>query len=313
MHIPNETSSQKSRSYAWIRQYIDEVVFSKHLAIPDKIVAIAILHYLNRKSGATCVDPLTVAKRLGLEFDVVRKSIGCLVRYRHLKVAGRYLVPLLRNDSVNEYYSATIASDPQSAGDDDGWADFIFDGVRSRRGGKDYYACRGALIELIIFNGDLTPGERLVAIGIALRSDPETMQCDDGQAKLAASLAVSRKAVNYAIPVLKSQGYLADVVSVPSKKQTLTLHARPQMALPPMVAPMVSPGVSPGVSPSNATFARAAGVSRSNLVDLNNLRRTVAEVSITADSIDITGMTGHTGRLPGVARTPISLPEPKAA
>ena len=175
-HISEVNASTKSRSYAWKRQYTDEIVFSKHLKIPDKIVALALLHFMNRRAGATCVDPLTLANKLGIDLDVVRASIERLVADRHLKVAGRYLVPLLHSNSVDDYYLGAGATVDYVD------VDFMFGREASIRGDKSYYERRGDLIEMVLFNRSLKPIGRLIGIGTALLCD-SNFRCTRNQTR----------------------------------------------------------------------------------------------------------------------------------
>ena len=183
------------------RKYFDEILsqhdrsdftFSHNYSPDDKLVALAISHYANSIRKASYVDPLTIAKALGVKHATVVAAINILKSNNHLSAHKRRdgLVDLVPRSADTEFGS------PKSAKCDSG-----------------FFKQRAALIERIIFDHKLTPGQRIVALGIVAMTDPDSGQCDAGQSYLAKSLHVNRRTVIKAIPKLVELGYVLRTAS----------------------------------------------------------------------------------------------------
>ena len=270
MSTPTEKSIVKDRFYSQRRQHRDEVLFNEHLNAVDKIVAIGtVMRFVHRRSAeqgsaSTFADMLTIAKALGVKHLVFKKSMAKLIangHFRKIDRAGKtpLIVPLLRNNIV----------------------------LTSTRGGKDFQRTRDDLVEEIAFDRELTPGERVVGIGVLAMADP-AWECDAGQSELARQLSVSRKAVNEAMPKLRYHGYILryatgngnpeSVVVVGAKlnkcRTSVEQVSKPRDGLGPVTQPVTSPVTLPVTQPVTLTSqkAREMGTSDANLLNLCNLR-----------------------------------------
>ena len=180
------------------RKYFDEILFSEYVrgwdlvhgstAAATKLVALAISHYASGKRNATYADPLTIAKALGIKHKIVMAAIKSL-KGEHLAVCKRRdgmtdLVPLLKN------YDAE------------------FGGMKSAKCSKGFYKQRAKLIERILFDGRLTVGQRIVMLGIAAMTIPDTGRCEAGRSLIAKSIHMNRKTVDAAVPKLAELGYV---------------------------------------------------------------------------------------------------------
>ena len=171
--------------------YFDQIIYAadftgkSQLTPTDRIVALAILHYVNRKAGATYVDLLTLARRVGIKHPTVKMASRHLSERGHLKVIKRpgktpLLRPILRE----------------------------CDG-HSSRGDKAFYAARGKLIDRLVFDRRLTPAERLAGLAFLATFDPETCRCES-QVSVAQNCGLSRDMLyKRALPKLEAFGYIA--------------------------------------------------------------------------------------------------------
>lgn len=205
----SEYNAESSLTNAEIRQFIDEIIFAdkKHLGPVDKIVALGILHFTNRKTGSTFVDLLTVAQYVGIKHPLVLESAKRLVSDHRLSIRPRegrtpLLTPLLRKDTI----------------------------LRLTKGDQAFYAARADLIELIISNRDLTAGARLVALGLMATADTE-WRSNIGQVRLAKQVGVSRVTISKTVPALIEHGYFSEVVTVAGKEQAIIVETRPQLPI----------------------------------------------------------------------------------
>ena len=172
--------------------YFDQILFSadftgKSLLNPtDRIVALGILHYVNRQAGATYVDLLTLAKRLGIKHPIVKTAARHLADRGHLKIVKRpgktpLLIPVLKE----------------------------FD-EHSSRGDRAFYKARGAVIKQLVFDRRLTPAERLAGLAFLALVDPETYACDVSKSYVAQTFGLSRDMIyKRAVPALAALGYIA--------------------------------------------------------------------------------------------------------
>jgi hypothetical protein len=79
-----KSSTGNAQFNAWRRQYFDEILFGEHLRPVDKLVALALLHFVNRDTHSTYVNPLTVAKAIGVKHPAVLASVERLVADKRL-------------------------------------------------------------------------------------------------------------------------------------------------------------------------------------------------------------------------------------
>ena len=112
------------------------------------------MHHTNRTTRATYTDLLTIAKLLGIDHRSVRAAADRLVKARHLKIKRRM-------DGMTDLIPLTIDAYP----DDTLWP-------KSRRGDAEFYKARDDLIEMVLFDRELTPAQRVVALGIMAKADP---------------------------------------------------------------------------------------------------------------------------------------------
>jgi hypothetical protein len=164
-------------------------IFNRTTPSAAKLVALAISHYANGSRGSTYADPLTIAKALGIKHKIVVASIDALRFEKHIDAGRRRdgmtdLILRLRNGAV------------------------AFGDMKSAKCGKAFYKERARLIERILFDQRLTEGQRVVGLGIAAMTDPDTGQCDAGQSLLAKSIHVNRNTVIAAVPKLAELGYV---------------------------------------------------------------------------------------------------------
>ena len=73
---------------------------------------------------------------------------------------------------------------------------------RSTTGNKNFYAERGKFCEAILTCNPLTPADRLAYYGIAMRTDPATARCAEGQAEIGRMIGLSRRTMTRAIDSL---------------------------------------------------------------------------------------------------------------
>jgi hypothetical protein len=229
--------------YRFKRDYADQIIFSPKAKPVVKIVAMAILQYVNKHHGFRYVDPLTVAKRTGIKLDVVREAILCLVGERWLSITIRrgatdVMGPMLRDDCGND--------------------------KRSTPGDKAFYAMRDDLINMLVFDRELTPATRLVGLGIIASMDSQDDHaCRLGHQDLATLVSVPRKTVQRAIPVLAAQGYFSSITCEPGCPQHITVVASPSLPIRPP-----EEGVGHRVGQPESTCADSTGESRGKLINL---------------------------------------------
>jgi DNA-binding MarR family transcriptional regulator len=107
--------------------------------------------------------------------------------------------------------------------------DVEFGAMKSAKCDRGFYKRRAELIDRVLFNRELTPGQRLVMLGIAAMTDPDTRQCDAGQTYLATALNVNRNTVITAMPKLAAEGYVLRAASDSGRREILTVTA-PELA-----------------------------------------------------------------------------------
>jgi DNA-binding MarR family transcriptional regulator len=90
-------------------------------------------------------------------------------------------------------------------------ADTEFGSLKSAKCDRGFYRQRAELIERVLFDRKLTPGHRVVMLGIVAMTDPESRQCDAGQSYLAKALNMNRKTVIAAMTKLVELGYVLRV------------------------------------------------------------------------------------------------------
>jgi hypothetical protein len=229
------------------RKYFDEILFSEYVrgwdlvhgstAAATKLVALAISHYASGKRNATYADPLTIAKALGIKHKIVMAAIKSL-KGEHLAVCKRRdgmtdLVPLLKN------YDAE------------------FGGMKSAKCSKGFYKQRAKLIERILFDGRLTVGQRIVMLGIAAMTIPDTGRCEAGRSLIAKSIHMNRKTVDAAVPKLAELGYV--IRAEPE-------NGRPEIMVVPELVGADLPSNLPSNLPSTeVTYAQSVDVTIDNL------------------------------------------------
>jgi hypothetical protein len=128
---PNENQRLRTISY------FDQIMFAasangftgeSRLNPTDRIVAFGILHYVNREAGATYVELLTLAKRLGIKHPAVKVAARHLVEHCDLKITERPgKTPLL-------------SPVPKECSE------------HSQRGDKAFYRARGKVIQQLVFD-----------------------------------------------------------------------------------------------------------------------------------------------------------------
>jgi Zinc-binding domain of primase-helicase len=186
---PNENQA-RLRTIA----YFDQIMFAasandftgkSRLNPTDRIVALGILHYVNREAGATYVDLLTLAKRLGIKHLAVKTAARRLAERGDLEITGRPgKTPLL-------------SPIPKECSE------------HSQRGDKAFYRARGEVIEQLVFDQRLTPAERLAGLAFLALVDPDSYECDASQRYVAQTFGLERKMLRLATPKLESLGYIA--------------------------------------------------------------------------------------------------------
>jgi hypothetical protein len=101
--------------------------------------------------------------------------------------------------------------------------------MKSAKCDRGFYKRRAELIDRVLFDRELTPDQRLVMLGIAAMTDPDTRQCDAGQTYLATALNVNRNTVITAMPKLAAEGYVLRAASDSGRREILTVTA-PELA-----------------------------------------------------------------------------------
>lgn len=183
---PNENQA-RLRTIA----YFDQIMFAasandftgkSRLNPTDRIVALGILHYVNREAGATYVDLLTLAKRLGIKHLAVKTAARRLAERGDLEITGRPgKTPLL-------------SPIPKECSE------------HSQRGDKAFYRARGEVIQQLIFDQRLTPAERLAGLAFLALVDADNAS----QYHVAQACGLSRDLLyKRALPKLEALGYIA--------------------------------------------------------------------------------------------------------
>ncbi len=271
MSAPKE-SQPHSLSNAAVRSYIDQILFcdryidgKKELTALDKIVALAILCYVNRKAGATYVDLLTVAKRLGVKHPKVKAAADRLVETKHLGTrkqrdrATPLLIPIPKeNERSAGRHKAAAGCSRDTASQMPSLS-----GVHSTRGSKAFLAARGEMIWRIVFDRRLSIAERVVGLGYLLQIDPDTCECDSGQRYMAKALDLSRRILRGAIKKLQELRYVAITGTTSDGSQIVAFDI--------VVDHLVDHSVDHLVGHSEYEKTRQMGTSDPNLMNLVNL------------------------------------------
>jgi Zinc-binding domain of primase-helicase len=207
------------------RKYFDEILFDKYMRGSDfftsnkfisgsmsaavKLVALAISHYANGTRNATYTDPLTIAKALGIKHEIVIAAIEILRAHEHLAVRKR-------RDGMTDLVPVLLGND-----------DVEFGAMKSAKCSTAFYKQRAKLIERILFDRRLTAGQRVVMLGIAATTEPNTGRCEAGQSLVAKSVHVGRRTAQDAVPKLAELGY---VVRIEPEKGRPEALAVPELA-----------------------------------------------------------------------------------
>jgi hypothetical protein len=155
-HENSNVSSKKSytKFYDRKRQYFDEMMFARNLHPNAKILGMAIAQVASRRADdeetiagrpadSTFTNLATFAERLGIEPRGIRGAAERLQEEGRLKTVSRngrtHLIFALRHDAP----------------------------IRSTKlGSKASYRNRGEWIEQVLFDTNLSPGHRVVALAI---------------------------------------------------------------------------------------------------------------------------------------------------
>ena len=168
------------------RQIIAEILFCLDLTPLEKLLGTAIEYSSNKKTGGTFEGYSSFARRLHLKLRVIESTAASLAAKGRLKI---------------EHYRDKPHLQLVAKGDA---------AYRSTSGDKNFYAKRGAFSEAIL-GFDLAPYERIAYIGIAALTDPATGYCNEGGARVAGKIGISKYAMTSAIKKLVKLGVAKSV------------------------------------------------------------------------------------------------------
>jgi Mn-dependent DtxR family transcriptional regulator len=196
-----------------IRAWMDQVLFSerfftneRELTTLDKAIAFGIARYVNREAGATYVDPLTIAKALGVKHQTVKASI------RKLAKAGRLTV-LYKEGRITPILIPVLKPNANA--------------LHSTRGDKAFYAARAKLMWRMLGDRRMTIAHRVAAIGTLSQVDPETGETAASQSWLSQIVDVSRPTMRAATANLDDLGYITRLANGVGEAQALLFAGIP--------------------------------------------------------------------------------------